>query len=321
VRATPGVRAAGIADYLPFDLMTRSRQIHIEPATDPKVIPPTALMGSASPGFLPAFGARLLQGREFTQADNATGRSTAVINESFARRLWKEEPAVGKRFSLLSPNGPWIDVVGVIQDGKYDSLNETGRLFFYTNLEDEKGGNGLTMNLVVRTGNDPQTVIAAIRREFVRLDPNLPVFNVKTLTDQLSLAFFPARVAALLLGGFGFLALLLSGVGLFGVMSCAVNQRKREIGVRMALGANSAHIFKGVVGRGMVLTVIGVIVGLLLAAFGARLMTSLLYGAHPYDPLVFAGVPFVLAAVAFLACFFPARKATKVDPISVLRAE
>src|SRR5262249_2804817 len=173
VRALPEVQSAGLADYIPFDLMTRSSYIHAEGRPIERgVNPPSALRGSASPGFLQSLDARLLQGRDFTAADNETKQSVAVVNETFARRIWESETAVGKRFSFFGPEGPWIEVIGVIQDGKYLSLGEEERLFVYTNLEDDKGGNGLSLNLVVRTASEPRSVIATIHREIEQLDRN-----------------------------------------------------------------------------------------------------------------------------------------------------
>jgi predicted permease len=322
VRALPGVQSAGLADYVQFDLMTRDSYIHAEgQPLERDAIPPSALRGSAGPGFLQGLGARLLQGRDFTEADNETKRSVAVVNETFARRIWNGAAAVGKRFSFFGPEGPWIEVIGVIQDGKYLSLGEEGRLFVYTNLEDDKGGNGLSLNLVVRTASEPSSVIAAIRHEFGQLDSNLPVFNVKTMAQHMNFPLFPARVAAALLGSFGLLALLISAIGLFGVMSYSVSRRTHEIGIRLALGARPLNILRLIAGQGLKLTLIGLALGLAGAFTLTRLMSPLLYGVSAVDPSTFILVSLLLLCVALLACWLPARRATRVDPLIALRCE
>jgi len=322
VRALPGVQSAGLADYVQFDLMTRDSYIHAEgQPLERGAEAPSALRGSASPGFLQGLGARLAQGRDFTEADNETKRSVAVVNETFARRIWKGATAVGKRFSFFGPEGPWIEVIGVIQDGKYSSLGEEGRLFVYTNLEDDKGGNGLSLNLVVRTASEPRSVIAAIRHEFGQLDSNLPVFNVKTMAQHMNWPLFPARVAAALLGSFGLLALLISAIGLFGVMSYSVSQRTHEIGIRLALGAQPWNILRLIAGQGLKLTLIGLALGLAGAFTLTRLISPLLYGVSAVDPATFILISLLLLCVALLACWLPARRATRVDPLIALRCE
>jgi putative ABC transport system permease protein len=319
VRALPGVQYAGLADYVPLDLNIRNSSIHVEGQPQSRgTNAPSAMNGSAGPGFLQAFGTALLQGRDFTEQDDETKPRKALVNETFARRFWKGEPAVGKRFSFESPEGPWVEVIGVIQDGKYLSLGEDAAPFVYSNMQQDSNKN---LNLVVRGASEPQSLIVAVRREIQRLDGNLPIYNTKTLVDHLNLSLFPARVAASLLGGFGVLALVLAAIGIFGVMSYVVSQRTREIGIRMALGASAAYIFRTLVGHGLLLTVIGSLFGLLFALLGTRLISSLFYGVSNLDPLTFACGVLLLTAVSFLACFFPARKAMKVDPIIALRNE
>jgi macrolide transport system ATP-binding/permease protein len=322
VRALPGVQYAGLADYLPFDIMTRSSNIYAEGGTQERgVDPPSALRGSAGPGFIQAFGARLLQGRDFTTADNATKQKKAIVNETLARRIWQGETAVGKRFSRGSPGGPWIEVIGVIQDGKYQTLSEEGRLFFYTNLEDDQGGSGMSLSLIVRTPNEPQSVIAAIRREFGRLDRNLPIFNVKTMTEHMNSPLFPARVIATLLGSFGLLAMLISAIGLFGVISYAVNRRTHEIGIRLALGAQPWSILRLITGQGLKLTLMGLALGLAGALALTRALSPFLYGISAVDPLTFILISLLLTCVALLACYLPARRAMRVDPLIALRSD
>jgi ABC-type antimicrobial peptide transport system permease subunit len=180
---------------------------------------------------------------------------------------------------------------------------------------------GGSVTLVARTTSEPQSAIAAIRREFQQLDATLPLYNVKTMVEHMAVPLFPARVSATLLVGFGSLALTLAAIGIFGVMSYAVTQRTREIGIRMALGAQAGGILKLVVGLGFKLTALGLIIGLAIAFAGTRLMSGFLYGVSALDVVTFAGVSLLLALVALLACYIPARRAMKVDPIVALRRE
>jgi predicted permease len=319
VRALPGVQYAGLSDFIPLSMNINNNRIYVEGQPEGRgANVPMAMTSSASPGLLPALGTRLLQGRDFTEQDGELKQRVAIINENFARRFWPGQLAVGKRFSHDSAAGPWIEVVGVMQDGKYFSLGEEATPFAYRNLRPQSGD---YLTLVVRTGGDPQSALPAIRREFQRLDAALPVYNVKTLVEHMAFPLFPARVAATLLGSFGLLALLLAAIGIFGVMSYAVTQRTREIGIRMALGAPARGIFALVVGQGVKLTALGLGIGLASAFAGTRLMSSLLYGVSALDVVTFVGVSLLLALVALLACYFPARRAMKVDPLVALRYE
>jgi putative ABC transport system permease protein len=225
---------------------------------------------------------------------------------------------IGKRFSLESATGPWIEIVGLMQDGKYFSLNEDATPFLYTNLRPERGE---FLTLIVRTTSEPQSALTAIRREFQQLDAALPVYGVKTLVEHMDFPLFPARVAATLLGSFGLLALLLAAIGIFGVMSYAVSQRTREIGIRIALGAPARNILRLIVGHGLQLTFIGLVIGLAGAGAGTRLMAGLLYGVSALDVITFGGVSLLLALVELLACYLPARRAMRIDPLRALRHE
>ncbi len=322
VRALPGVQHAGLSYFVPLSMNINQNSIYIEGQPQERGgNAPTSMTSSATPGFLQAMGVRLLEGRDIAETDDDTRPRVAVVNETFARRFWPGQSAIGRRFSYDSDQGPqrqWIEIVGVIQNGKYFSLSEDPTLMVYTNLRQTSGS---FLSMVVRTSGDPKSAIAAIRREFQQLDANLPVYNVKTMVEHMNLPLFPARVAAVLLGSFGLLAMLLAAIGLFGVMSYAVGQRTREIGIRMALGARPAEVFRLVVGQGLLLTAIGVAIGLGLAAVGTRLLSGLLYGVNALDPVTFSVVTLLLAAAAFLACYFPARRAMKVNPIVALRYE
>src|SRR6266540_108251 len=318
-RVLPGVQAVGLTDFVPLSMNMNNNAVYIEGQPAPQgANVPLAMTSRATPGFLAALGTQLLQGRDFTEQETEAKQRVAVVNETFARRFWLGQSPLGKRFSFEGAAGPWIEIVGLMQDGKYFSLSEEAQSFVYVNLRPDSGS---FLTLVARTAGDPQALIAALRREFQQLDANLPVYNVKTLTEHMAVPLFPGRVAATLLGSFGLLALLLAAIGIFGVMSYAVTQRTREIGIRMALGANAAGIFRLVVGHGLTLTAIGLGIGLAVAVAGTRLLATLLFGVSATDPLTFAVIALLLALVALLACWIPARRATKVDPMEALRAE
>jgi predicted permease len=319
VRALPGVQYAGLSNSMPLSLNAGDSSIYVEGQPEQRgANVPRAMFSGASPGFLSALGTRLLQGRDFTEQDGASSQGVAVVNETFARRFWLGQSALGKRFSRSGSAGPWIEVVGVIQDGKYFSLSEEAKPFVYFNLNPQSGR---SLTMVVRTTTETQSAIDAIRREFQQLDATLPVYNVQTMVEHMAVPLFQARVAATLLGGFGLLALALAAIGIFGVMAYAVTQRTREIGIRRALGAQAGGIFKLVVGQGLKLTALGLCIGLACAFAGTRLMSGLLYGVSALDVVTFAGVSSLLALVVLLACYIPARRAMRVDPIVALRRE
>ncbi len=319
VRALPGVQYAGLSNLMPLSLSVDYSSIHVEGQPEQRgANVPLAMTSSASPGFLSAMGTRLLEGRDFIEQDGASNQLVAVVNETFARRFWPGQSALGKRFSRAGSAGPWIEVVGVIQDGKYFSLSEDAKPFVYVYLNPQSRR---SLTMVVRTASEPQSAMAAIRGEFQQLDATLPVYNVRTMVEHMALPLFTARVAATLLGGFGLLALLLAAIGIFGVMSYAVTQRTREIGIRIALGAQALGIFKLVVGRGLKPVALGLGIGLACAFAGTRLMIDFLYGMSAIDVVTFAGVSLLLALVALLACYIPARRAMKVDPMVALRRE
>jgi predicted permease len=319
VRSMPGVESAGLSDFVPLTMNINNNSIYPEGAAPERGANiPSAMTSRASPGFIASLGVELLQGRDLVEQNVEKPQREAVINETFAHRFWPGQSAVGKRFSFESAAGPWVEVVGVMRDGKYFSLGEDPASFVYVSLHPESGS---YLTLVVRTASDPQSAIAGLRGEFQRLDANLPVYGVKTLTEHMALPLFPARVAAMLLGSFGMLALILAAIGIFGVMSYTVSQRTREIGIRMALGANAAEILKLVVGQGLRLILLGMGIGLVAAFAGTRLMSALLYGVSATDSVTFVVIALLLITVALLACFLPGRRATKVDPMVALRCE
>ncbi|HEY6403733.1 MAG TPA: FtsX-like permease family protein, partial [Blastocatellia bacterium] len=319
VRALPGIDSAAMTNIIPVDLHISSQSVFIEGQEPSRLANiPRALTSDITPGYFKAMDTRLLRGRDFTEYDNDKGARVAVVNESFARRFWTGEDPIGKRFALGGPESPKMEVVGVAQDGKYTGLTENRWPFVYRPQWQYRIG---ATTMVVRSEADPQKVIVLVRRELHQLDPNMPVASARPLTERLNLALLPARIVASALGGFGVVALLLAAIGIYGVMSYTVSRRTREIGVRMALGARRGDVLKLVMTQGMAWTLIGVAIGL-LAAFGlSRLMKSVLFGISATDPSTYVGVSALLTLIALLACYLPARRATKVDPMVALRCE
>jgi ABC-type antimicrobial peptide transport system permease subunit len=206
----------------------------------------------------------------------------------------------------------------VAREGKYFNIAEDPRPFVWTPLAQDYSTNGI---LTVRTEGNPEPLLAAVRKEVQALDPNLPLFDVKTLSEHMRFALFPARVAATVLGVFGLVALLLSAIGIYGITSYTVAQRTHEIGIRLALGAQLSDVLSLVLRHGLKLTAIGAALGLFGAYLATRAITSVLYGVSPTDPLTFGLVSLVLVGVALVACYVPSRRATKVDPLIALRSE
>ncbi len=318
VRALPGVQSAGIADMVPVDLHFSRAAIFAEgQPLERSANVPTAMYNRVSPGYFQAMGTQLLEGRDFTEQDDENAPRVAIINQTFARRFFPGEDPIGKRFSLSRPEGVKMQVIGVVQDGKYAGLNEDPKPFLGRPLWQSEPG---STSVIVRAEGDPQMLKVAVGREVQQLDPHLPM-SANTLAEKLSLPLLPARIAASVLGGFGLLALALAAIGIYGVISYAVSTRTHEIGVRMALGAQREDVLRLVLGQGMRLTLLGVAIGLFAALALTRLMKSLLFGVSATDPTTFFIAASLLAAAALLACYLPAKRAARVDPMVALRHE
>jgi predicted permease len=318
-RATTGVRSAALVYNLPLSLNYNNSTIYVEgqaPSSSSDL--PLAIPNYVTPDYFRTMEIPL-RGRDFTEQDSKPESRVAVVNETFARKFFGTEDAIGRRFNFGGPSGPFWTVISVAADGKYESLGEDPKPAFFRPLLRDYN---TSVTLVARSsGGDPQSLIATLRREVQQLDPALPLYEVKTLEEHMAVPLFPARAAAIMLGSFGALALLLAAVGIYGVMSYAVAGRTREIGVRMALGAARRDVLTLIVRQGMTLALVGLGIGLVASLAAARLLTGLLYGVSPGDPLTFAAVVLLLSLVALVACYVPARRATKVDPMVALRYE
>jgi len=275
------------------------------------------LQNQIAPQFFATFGIPLLAGREFSAQDTPESRKVVIVNESLASRFFGAESPLGRRITL--ENYKDLEIVGVVADAKYRTLKEalpqTAYLPFsqYNTLRER--------TLCVRAAGQASALDAALRREVRSLDPQLPVFNVKTFAEQISESVSRERLVALLSSFFGFFALLLAALGLYGVMAYAVVRRTREIGIRMALGAQTGNVLWLVLRETLLLVLLGIAVGLPVALAATRLTGGLLFGLTPNDPLTIALATLVMIAIAALAGYIPARGATKVDPLRALRHE
>jgi predicted permease len=322
VAALPGVRSASLADLLPLTPSERVEGFTIEGAPRTGEPGPAVQDVVVAPGYFRTMGIPLLRGRDFTVRDGKGAPPVVIINDAMARKYWPGQDPLGRRIVMGGEDDPKnrqvCEIVGVAKTGKYRTLGEDPLPFMYRSYWQNYDPR---VHLVVRTQADPASVIAGMRQAVQALDPNLALYDLETMKQLMLLPLFPAHAAGLVLGVFGGMALLLATMGLYGVMSYLVAQRTREVGIRMALGARRTHVFRLVLGNGMKLTFAGVAIGLAGGLTVTRLLATLLYGIQPTDFVTFAGVSLLLAGVAFLASYIPARRATRVDPVVALRHE
>ena len=276
----------------------------------------TVPFSSVGPEYLEAMGIGLVEGREFTPQDDKDSRRVAMVNETFAKRYWPGESAIGKH---VHTGGDWLEVVGVVKDGKYMNLAEPPQPFLYLPLLQVYESDVV---LQVRTEEDPSraSVVSAVRDAIERLDPNLPVYDTKPMVEHMKASLFTSQLVSSLLSCIGVLALALAAAGIYSLMAYNVARRTREIGIRMAIGASRMRIFALVIGKGLALAVSGVALGGAVAFGIARVIASQLYGIAATDPATIGSVALLLICVALAACIVPAWRATQVDPLTALRA-
>jgi predicted permease len=321
VRALPGVDSASLALVLPFGYGVQMCEVAPEGRIGVNgegfTVVPQNYVG---PDYLRTMGIGLQRGRSFTDQDNVSRPRVAVINALMAERLWPGQEPLGKRFQL-NRDGPLVEVMGVVPTAKYVMLGEEPKPYCYLPLAQHYLS---SVTLHVRARGLPASLLPAVREVFAGLDPHLPVYDVRTMDEHLRqsvFAFLPLRMGATMAAVQGLLALGLAVMGLYGVVSYVSTQRTREIGIRMALGASRRDIRQLVVRDGWKLTRVGMIVGLVMALLLSQGLSRLLYGLNPLNPLVYAAVLLLLGGVAWLACYVPARRATRVDPMTALRCE
>jgi putative ABC transport system permease protein len=322
IQAIPGVRAVGMANNLPFTGFSTGVDF---PA------PPNWSGGpgqmfyletrSVSPGYFQAMGIPLKAGRDFNQADNQKDAPCVrIVNEAMARRYWPGEDPVGRQVpGACRKNAPAL-IVGLVGDSKWDSVDSQVDLELFVPYAQIPFASFL-VTFVIRTASNPTDVVAAVRRAIWEVDQDQPVIQVRTMQNVVQESLWRQQLSASMLGIFAAFAVLLAAVGIYGVFSYSVAQRTHEIGIRTALGASGGDILRMVVREGLLLTLTGVGTGILVALALTRLLASLLYGVRPRDPITFVALSLLLTTVALLASYFPARRATKVDPIEALRYE
>jgi predicted permease len=319
VAALPGVRSAACTDVAPLSMGNRSDGFSVEGRSETLDLNSTVDLYMATAGYFDTMGIPRIAGRDFANEGAAAPR-VAVVNEAFVRQLFKNENPIGQR---VTGGGVSYQIIGIVKNAKSRTLGEQQRPVLYRSLAQSVGSDPsfLGYTVVVRSAGDAAGLASAVRGEIRALDPTLAVFNIETMEEHLRGALFLPRLAGTLFGVFGVVGLLLAAVGLYGVMNYLVSRRTREIGIRMALGAQPAGVQRLVVWQGMALTLIAVVLGLGAAFAVTKLFTSILYGVRPHDLLTFTVVPVFLAGVAVLACWIPSRRAARVDPLVALRYE
>jgi len=322
IAALPGVEAAGAVSALPFH--DNSIDINGTFTLEGQPLPPpgqepSAFLTSVTADYFAAMGIPLRRGRFFTSFDREGAQPVALISETTARRFWPDEDPVGKKIKLGFVGASKVrEIVGVVGDARHDGLDSDPRTeVFLPHLQEPYG----SMTYIVRTTAEPSTLVQAVKNEVWAVNKNLPFSSIATIDELVSRSLGERRFNLLLLGAFAAIALTLAGVGIYGLMSFSTSRRTHEIGVRMALGAQTRDIIKQVLKEGMTLTIAGVGLGLIASMALTRLLSSFLFGVSATDPLTFIVISLVLAGVALVACFVPARRATRVDPMIALRYE
>jgi len=315
LEALPGIQSVTLADWAPLGFITNSATIKAEgyvPQRNESMYVREAAVG---PNYLRTMQIPLVAGRDFTPQDAENTQPVAIVNQALADHCWPHQDAAGKR---LYAEGKWFAIIGVARTGNYDRLNEAPQPFFYLPLFQDYSHDAI---IHARVSGDPLAIAASVERTVHELNADLPVFDVSPLTSRLELANTNSRIAATFVGAFGLLALVLAAVGIYGVVAYTTRQRTHEIGIRMALGAERADVLRLVLSQGLRLTLIGLAVGLAVSLAVTRFLRSQLFGVTTTDPLTFVFVVVLLCVAALAACYIPARRATKVDPMVALRYE
>jgi predicted permease len=314
LRVQPAVESVAFSRASAFGLRGySSAQVMTDRVLQDPTEAPTIEYNEIAPEYLRTLGISVISGREFTQADDASSPLVAVVNEKMAAELWPSEDPVGRK---LKVNGKWLDIVGVAKTVRYRSLTESPQPFFYTALRQGPDGSVLQ----IRTSTPASTLVQTVRREVHNLDPNLALGDLITMRSQVERTTGPQRVAVLMVITFSALALMLAVIGLYGLMSYAVAQDSRELGLRVALGARPGDIARLVIARGAGIAMMGLTIGLAVALASSRLLGYLLYRVSPRDPLSFAAALILMFASVLLACTIPAMRASRTDPMIALRA-
>jgi putative ABC transport system permease protein len=324
LRRHPDIRAASAVDLLPFSGFGGSRTFHIEGREEKRPEDQTEeQLRLVADGYFAAMKIPVLKGREFTERDSLGRPRVAVVNEALARKHWPDASPIGERVSFSTDDPQWYEIVGVTGNIKHRGLDARDRPELYVPYRQPlfAGWTVRPMYVVVRTAAAPAAAIAAVRHEVARLDGDQPLSDVRTMDERIDHSLSSRRFSMVLLAAFASLALTLAAIGIYGIVAYSVTERTREIGVRLALGAQRRDVIGMVIGQGMTMAGLGTVIGVTAALLLTRLMSSLLFGISPADPMTFLAIPLLLIAVAFVACYVPARRATRVDPLQALRSE
>jgi len=321
IEALPGVTSVFASNFVPLDAGGGNGKAIVDGSTFPAGEEPTILFTAVTPHLYKTMGMPILRGRDFTDSEGVGKTPVAVINETMAKKLWPGADAVGRRFRLVERDAnEWFTVIGVGPDIRMFDMDDDTPDFSVAYVPYRFSGFA-NIGVTVRAAGDPAGLAGAVRNAIRSSDSTLPIFNIRTMEDLRREGFWQFRLFGFMFGIFGAAALFLAGVGVYGVLSFSVSQRTQEMGVRIALGAKQSDVLRLVVRQGVTLAAVGVLLGL-VGAFGiTRVIRSLLYNVTPTDPLSFGGVALFLAAIAVLASYLPARRATNVDPIIALRNE
>ena len=323
VAMIPGIDRAAMTSDLPGARPTTTAALVIEDRVADSSQGLTAEVVRVSPDYFMLMQSPLIRGRFFLESDESGKQEVAIIDETTARRYWSGIDPVGRRFRMgVNPRLPWVTVVvvvvGIVKDMKQDGLDTDGVPHIFRPIYQQSPLRSRAVSVVARTPLPASLLESKIRSEIQAVDPGLPIFNVRSMTDVMDVSIAPRRFSAELIGVFAAVAMLLSSIGIYGLLAYMVGQRFREIGIRVALGAQGPDILKLILGKGLLLAGTGIAIGLILSAISAPMIAGLLYGVHPIDVIVFVTVPLILLVVAFLATYIPARRATMVDPIIAL---
>ena len=322
-QSLPGVVAAAYTTSVPLVWKGGTSMVTAEGVQPQAGVAYDANFRQISEDYFGAIGIELIRGRRFAQSDDAQSIRVGMINQTMAGQFWPGMDPLGKRFKTGGPDSavPWVTIIGIVAEVRQMGTYAPVKAEMYFPYRQIARGAYTPRQLVIRTAGEPIALAAAVRREIHAIDPNQPISDIRTMDDILSSETSARQLGMLLLAAFAGLALLLSMLGIYGVLSYFVAQHTQPIGVQMALGASAANILGLVLKKGMALAVTGLAAGVVLSFVLTRLMQSLLYEVSAADPLTFAGVAALLLTVAFIACYLPARRAMKVDPIVALRYE
>jgi putative ABC transport system permease protein len=322
VSQIPGVRAAGSVRVLPLARTIGDWSIKIEGRPYVPEDNPNADYQAVTPGYFEAMGLKLIRGRFLTAADREDAMPVVVINDTMAARYWPGEDPLGRQFMMGTDDKPWLTIVGIVGTVRHNAVVEEPRNEMYiahAQLPGHIRSAPRGMTLVIKTDGNPLAISGAVRDAVRAIDRNLPISDIRTMESVTATALAQPRFVTFLLAVFAATALALASIGIYGTISLLVSERTQEMGIRLALGADRTTILKLILGQGLMLTTIGLAAGVGGAMMLTRALSGLVYGVGVLDPLTFVAVPAVLCAIALLACFFPARRAAAVDPITTLR--